>query len=113
METAPALIDGAFWITAGIILFLLVLSGFFSGSETAMMALNRYFEHLPPPEMELTWLKIRGFSYTRMGNLVEVLTEAERISPLLPVEQAAQDSQQAIRWFAEESPDWTQFGSTE
>ena len=41
METAPALIDGAFWLSAGIILFLLILSGFFSGSETALTAASR------------------------------------------------------------------------
>jgi len=41
METDPALIDGAFWFSAGIILFLLVLSGFFSGSETALTAASR------------------------------------------------------------------------
>ncbi|MEW9920722.1 HlyC/CorC family transporter [Marimonas sp. MJW-29] len=41
METAPALIDGAFWFSAGIILFLLILSGFFSGSETALTAASR------------------------------------------------------------------------
>ena len=36
-----SLIDGAFWITAGAILVLLVLSGFFSGSETALTAASR------------------------------------------------------------------------
>ena len=41
METDPALIDGAFWLSAGIILFLLVMSGFFSGSETALTAASR------------------------------------------------------------------------
>ena len=41
METAPPLIDNAFWISTGIILFLLVLSGFFSGSETALTAASR------------------------------------------------------------------------
>ncbi len=41
METAPALIDGAFWFSAGTILLLLVLSGFFSGSETALTAASR------------------------------------------------------------------------
>ena len=33
--------DAAFWITAGAILVLLVLSGFFSGSETALTAASR------------------------------------------------------------------------
>lgn len=33
--------DGAFWITAGAILVLLVMSGFFSGSETALTAASR------------------------------------------------------------------------
>ena len=41
MDTAPAMLDGAFWISSGIILFLLVLSGFFSGSETALTAASR------------------------------------------------------------------------
>ncbi|MEM6941732.1 MAG: CNNM domain-containing protein, partial [Pseudomonadota bacterium] len=41
METDPALIDGAFWLSTGIILCLLVLSGFFSGSETALTAASR------------------------------------------------------------------------
>lgn len=37
----PALFDAAFWITAGAIFILLVLSGFFSGSETALTAASR------------------------------------------------------------------------
>ncbi|GFE50106.1 membrane protein [Roseobacter cerasinus] len=41
METATATLDGAFWLTAGVIIFLLVLSGFFSGSETALTAASR------------------------------------------------------------------------
>ncbi|MDW3184058.1 HlyC/CorC family transporter [Roseobacter sp.] len=41
METATATLDGAFWLTSGVILFLLVLSGFFSGSETALTAASR------------------------------------------------------------------------
>ncbi|WP_319823576.1 HlyC/CorC family transporter [Thalassovita sp.] len=40
METTSVL-DSAFWITAAAILFLLVLSGFFSGSETALTAASR------------------------------------------------------------------------
>ncbi len=40
METAATL-DSTFWITSGVILFLLVLSGFFSGSETALTAASR------------------------------------------------------------------------
>ncbi len=39
METVP--LDAAFWVTAGAILILLVLSGFFSGSETALTAASR------------------------------------------------------------------------
>ena len=35
------MLDAAFWIAAGAILFLLVLSGFFSGSETALTAASR------------------------------------------------------------------------
>jgi Mg2+/Co2+ transporter CorB len=41
MENAPSLFDAAFWITCGAILLLLVLSGFFSGSETALTASSR------------------------------------------------------------------------
>ncbi|QFT60086.1 Magnesium and cobalt efflux protein CorC [Sulfitobacter sp. THAF37] len=41
MDTGTTMIDGAFWISCGIILFLLVLSGFFSGSETALTAASR------------------------------------------------------------------------
>ncbi|WP_170569750.1 HlyC/CorC family transporter [Ruegeria atlantica] len=41
MEPSPSLIDGAFWFTTGAILLLLVLSGFFSGSETALTASSR------------------------------------------------------------------------
>ena len=33
--------DTAFWITAGVILSLLIFSGFFSGSETALTAASR------------------------------------------------------------------------
>ena len=35
------LLDTAFWISAGAIVLLLVLSGFFSGSETALTAASR------------------------------------------------------------------------
>ncbi len=41
MEPTSTLLDGAFWITSGSILLLLVLSGFFSGSETALTASSR------------------------------------------------------------------------
>ena len=34
-------LDTSFWITAGVILILLVCSGFFSGSETALTAASR------------------------------------------------------------------------
>jgi len=40
METQPVL-DAAFWITSGSILILLMLSAFFSGSETALTAASR------------------------------------------------------------------------
>ncbi len=40
METTTVL-DGAFWLTAGAILALLMLSAFFSGSETALTAASR------------------------------------------------------------------------
>ncbi len=41
MDDPSTAYDAAFWITAGVILFLLVLSGFFSGSETALTAASR------------------------------------------------------------------------
>jgi Mg2+/Co2+ transporter CorB len=41
MDDPTPLLDSAFWTTAGIILLLLVLSGFFSGSETALTAASR------------------------------------------------------------------------
>jgi len=41
MDTAFTVFDSAFWITAGAIVLLLVLSGFFSGSETALTAASR------------------------------------------------------------------------
>ena len=41
MDAVPATLDATFWITSGVILFLLVLSGFFSGSETALTAASR------------------------------------------------------------------------
>lgn len=41
MDDPSTMLDGAFWITAGAILGLLVLSGFFSGSETALTAASR------------------------------------------------------------------------
>lgn len=41
MDTSSITLDSAFWITSGAIVFLLVLSGFFSGSETALTAASR------------------------------------------------------------------------
>ncbi len=41
METTLATSDGTFWLTAGAIVLLLVLSAFFSGSETALTAASR------------------------------------------------------------------------
>ena len=41
METASTLFDAALWTTAAGILALLVLSAFFSGSETALTAASR------------------------------------------------------------------------
>ena len=41
MENSVPMIDAAFWIVSGAILFLLILSGFFSGSETALTASSR------------------------------------------------------------------------
>ncbi|MEN8738668.1 MAG: HlyC/CorC family transporter, partial [Phaeobacter gallaeciensis] len=41
METDPTTLDSAFWLSAGSIALLLVLSAFFSGSETALTAASR------------------------------------------------------------------------
>ena len=41
MEATSLTLDTAFWVTSGAILGLLVLSGFFSGSETALTAASR------------------------------------------------------------------------
>ena len=41
MDDPTTVFDAAFWMTSGVILFLLVLSGFFSGSETALTAASR------------------------------------------------------------------------
>ena len=41
MDSASTMLDTAFWISAGAILGLLVLSAFFSGSETALTAASR------------------------------------------------------------------------
>ena len=41
MEVSSTMIDGAFWITSASILALLVLSAYFSGSETALTAASR------------------------------------------------------------------------
>ncbi|WP_415920395.1 HlyC/CorC family transporter [Tateyamaria sp. SN6-1] len=41
MEDPATTLDAAFWITCGVILMLLVMSGFFSGSETALTAASR------------------------------------------------------------------------
>ena len=41
VSSGATLFDAAFWLTAGAILILLVLSGFFSGSETALTAASR------------------------------------------------------------------------
>jgi len=41
MTDPTPVLDSAFWITAGAILLLLVMSGFFSGSETALTAASR------------------------------------------------------------------------
>ena len=41
MEVTNLILDTAFWITSGAILALLILSGFFSGSETALTAASR------------------------------------------------------------------------
>jgi len=41
MEPSSTALDSAFWITCGAIVFLLVISAFFSGSETALTAASR------------------------------------------------------------------------
>ncbi|RBI74608.1 hypothetical protein DQW77_06590 [Roseovarius sp. TE539] len=41
MESTIPILDAAFWVTTGAILALLVLSGLFSGSETALTAASR------------------------------------------------------------------------
>lgn len=41
MDPTSTVLDSAFWTTAGAIVLLLVLSGFFSGSETALTAASR------------------------------------------------------------------------
>lgn len=41
METTQSLFDNTFWFTSGAILLLLVMSAFFSGSETALTAASR------------------------------------------------------------------------
>lgn len=41
MDSLAAYLDPTFWITVVAILGLLVLSGFFSGSETALTAASR------------------------------------------------------------------------
>lgn len=41
MEASSPALDLAFWISAGVILLMLVLSAFFSGSETALTAASR------------------------------------------------------------------------
>ncbi|WP_372891461.1 HlyC/CorC family transporter [Rhodosalinus sp.] len=41
MDPSQTAIDGAFWLTGGAILLLLFMSGFFSGSETALTAASR------------------------------------------------------------------------
>lgn len=41
MEDPSSTLDAAFWITCAVILGLLVMSGFFSGSETALTAASR------------------------------------------------------------------------
>ena len=41
VSTAAPLFDAAFWLTAGGIMVLLVMSGFFSGSETALTVASR------------------------------------------------------------------------
>ena len=55
-------------------------------------------------------LKIRGFAYTTMGDLDEVLAKTDEIAPRLPVARAAWDSAEARRWIEQEEPDRTQFG---
>ena len=58
-------------------------------------------------------LKIRGFSYTRMGTKGELLAKVGELAPQLPVEHVAWNSRTATRWFEEEDPDSTQHGTIE
>ena len=55
-------------------------------------------------------LKIRGFSYTRMGTNSELLLKEEELIPQLRVEHTAWNSRTAISWFEAEDPDLTQDG---
>ena len=41
MDSGPTMVTDAIWITSGAILLLLVMSAFFSGSETALTAASR------------------------------------------------------------------------
>ena len=41
MDNTAPMLDSAFWMTSGIVFLLLVLSAFFSGSETALTAASR------------------------------------------------------------------------
>jgi Mg2+/Co2+ transporter CorB len=41
LDTAPAIYDATFWITAAVIILLLLCSAFFSGSETSLTASSR------------------------------------------------------------------------
>ena len=50
MSIESTTLDSAFWITSGAILLLLVLSGFFSGSETALTAASRVRMHAAEKE---------------------------------------------------------------
>ena len=41
MDTSSTVLDSAFWISSGAIIILLMISAFFSGSETALTAASR------------------------------------------------------------------------
>jgi sugar/nucleoside kinase (ribokinase family) len=58
-------------------------------------------------------LKIRGFSYTRMGTKRELLAKVGELAPQLPVEHVAWNSRAATQWFEAEDPDSTQHGTIE
>ena len=58
-------------------------------------------------------LKIRGFSYTQMATLDEILSETKKLEPLLEVTNINRLSHEVTKWFRTENPDSTQEGTIE